>query len=159
LEYFHLFPDEKNLLMAIDPIKSNNTEGSGSLSLTIKVPKKLIHTLTILLAPFAPHLAEELWVKLSTLNPQPSTSFVRIWFEDQGIGIEKQYHDKIWETFQQLSKSYEGTGIGLALVRKVVARMGGYVGVESEPGQGSCFWVEFKAAEAKPQPTALPQAA
>jgi light-regulated signal transduction histidine kinase (bacteriophytochrome) len=46
---------------------------------------------------------------------------VRIWFEDKGIGIEEQYHDKIWELFQQLNKSYEGTGIGLALVRKVVS--------------------------------------
>ena len=68
---------------------------------------------------------------------------VRIWFEDKGIGIEKQYHDKIWVMFQRLNKSYAGTGIGLALVRKAVERMGGRVGVESEPGQGSRFWVEL----------------
>jgi signal transduction histidine kinase len=82
------------------------------------------------------------------LDPQPSplNHLVRIWFEDKGIGIEKEYHDKIWQMFQQLDKSYEGTGIGLALVRKVVDRMGGEVGVESEPGQGSRFWVELKPA-------------
>jgi signal transduction histidine kinase len=88
----------------------------------------------------------------STPNNQPPTTFVRIWFEDKGIGIEKQYHDKIWDMFQQLNRSYEGTGIGLALVRKVVARMGGNVGVESEPGQGSRFWVELKPANAQPHP-------
>jgi signal transduction histidine kinase len=90
----------------------------------------------------------------STLNPQPSTlnPLVRIWFEDKGIGIEEQYHDKIWQMFQQLDKSYEGTGIGLALVRKVVDRLGGKVGVESEPGHGSRFWIELKPANGQPRP-------
>jgi signal transduction histidine kinase len=86
----------------------------------------------------------------STLNPS-----VRIWFEDKGIGIEKQYHDKIWQMFQQLDKAYEGTGIGLALVRKVVDRMGGQVGVESEPGHGSRFWIELKPANGQPHPKLL----
>lgn len=71
----------------------------------------------------------------------------RLWFQDNGIGIEKQYYDKIWVMFQRLNKDYEGTGIGLALVRKVVERMGGQVGVESEPGQGSRFWVQLKCSE------------
>ena len=75
----------------------------------------------------------------STLNP-----VVRVWLEDNGIGIEKPYHGKIWEMFQQLDTSSEGTGIGLALVRKVVERMQGEVGVESEVGHGSRFWVELK---------------
>jgi signal transduction histidine kinase len=83
----------------------------------------------------------------STLN-----QLVRIWFEDKGIGIEEQYHDKIWQMFQQLNKSYEGTGVGLALVRKVVDRMNGRVGVESEPGHGSRFWIELKRASGQPHP-------
>jgi signal transduction histidine kinase len=82
-----------------------------------------------------------------TGHPSPARDHARIWFEDKGIGIEKEYHDKIWQMFQQLNKSYEGTGIGLALVRKVVDRMEGKVGVESEPGQGSRFWVELKGAD------------
>jgi signal transduction histidine kinase len=77
-------------------------------------------------------------------NPHAPT--VRLWFEDKGIGIEEQYHDKIWQMFQQLNKSYDGTGIGLALVRKAAERMGGRVGVESEPGKGSRFWVELTIA-------------
>ena len=52
--------------------------------------------------------------------------------------------------FQQLDRSYEGTGIGLALVRKTAERMEGRVGVESEPGKGSRFWLEFKAATTNP---------
>ena len=71
---------------------------------------------------------------------------VRFWFEDNGIGIPKEYHDRIFTMFQQLDKSYEGTGIGLALVRKTAERMDGKVGVESQPGKGSRFWLEFKKA-------------
>jgi len=70
--------------------------------------------------------------------------FVRFWFEDNGIGIPKKYHELIFLMFQRLSKNYEGTGIGLALVRKTVERMKGKVGVESEPGKGSRFWVELQ---------------
>lgn len=70
--------------------------------------------------------------------------FARVWVEDNGIGIPKEYQGRIWEMFQTLEKRSDGTGIGLALVRKVVDRMGGRTGVESEPGQGSRFWVELK---------------
>lgn len=47
----------------------------------------------------------------------------------------------------QLDRRYEGTGIGLALVRKNVERMGGKLGVESEPGQGSRFWLELRRSD------------
>lgn len=75
---------------------------------------------------------------------EPVAGFSRFWFEDQGIGIEKEYQDKIWQMFHQLNKGIEGTGIGLALVRKAAERMGGKVGVDSEPGHGSRFWIELK---------------
>ena len=48
--------------------------------------------------------------------------------------------------FQRLDKSYDGTGVGLTVVRKAVEKMGGRVGVESEPGRGSRFWLELKVA-------------
>lgn len=71
---------------------------------------------------------------------------VRLFFADNGIGMEKGNHDKIFEIFNRLSRSYEGTGIGLAIVQKAVTRMDGKVGVESQPGKGSTFWLEFNAA-------------
>jgi signal transduction histidine kinase len=82
-----------------------------------------------------------------------SNGFVRIWFEDKGIGIEKQHQDKIWGMFQKLNQSSQGTGIGLALVSKSVERMGGRVGVESDVGQGSRFWVELRQFSVRPQPS------
>ncbi len=72
---------------------------------------------------------------------------VRIWFEDNGIGIAPAHQERIFEIFGQVhaEKRYGGTGIGLAIVRKAVQRMNGAIGVESEPGQGSRFWIILQA--------------
>ena len=70
----------------------------------------------------------------------------RIWVEDNGIGIPPEARNRLFGMFQKLDNEYEGTGIGLAIVRKVVERMGGRVGVDSEPGNGSRFWVDLRRA-------------
>jgi len=76
--------------------------------------------------------------------------FIRLWIQDNGIGIACEHHEKIFGLFQRLhdNQTYPGTGIGLALVRKGAERMGGRVGVESDVGQGSRFWVELPAVPA-----------
>jgi signal transduction histidine kinase len=72
---------------------------------------------------------------------------IRLWFEDEGIGIEPRHHERIFEMFQKLDSTSRGTGIGLALIRKAVEKMDGHVGVESEPGHGSRFWIDLRPAE------------
>ncbi len=79
------------------------------------------------------------------IRAEPRGDVVRLWFEDNGIGIPAEMSGRIFGMFQRLSKDYEGTGIGLALVKKVAERMQGRVGFESMPGQGSRFWLEFRA--------------
>jgi PAS domain S-box-containing protein len=74
---------------------------------------------------------------------EPFENCVRLWVEDNGIGIPAEAKDRMFLMFQRFHRSteYEGTGIGLAIVRKAVDRMGGKVGVESEPGRSSRFWL------------------
>ena len=73
--------------------------------------------------------------------------YVRLWVEDNGIGIAPENQERIFQMFERLHgrEAYEGTGIGLAVVRKAVERMGGKVGVESATGEGSRFWIEAPA--------------
>ncbi len=73
---------------------------------------------------------------------------VRIWVEDNGIGIDPTHHKKVFGIFERVGnvKAHEGTGIGLAIVARAVHRMGGQYGVESALGKGSRFWIELPAA-------------
>jgi signal transduction histidine kinase len=83
------------------------------------------------------------YVRISTERNEQG---VRLWIEDNGIGIEKESRQRLFQLFQRVHKnSYPGTGIGLAIVRKAVERTHGQVGVESEPGKGSRFWLQFQA--------------
>ena len=74
---------------------------------------------------------------------------VRLCIQDNGIGIDPRFHAQIFRIFERLhsKEAYPGTGIGLAIVKKGVERMGGQAGVESELGKGSLFWIELPAAK------------
>jgi PAS domain S-box-containing protein len=73
--------------------------------------------------------------------------WVRLWVEDKGIGIPEAMLPRAFDMFARGQTTYEGTGIGLALVRKVAHRMGGKVGVQSEEGKGSRFWIELRPGD------------
>jgi signal transduction histidine kinase len=72
----------------------------------------------------------------------------RLWVEDNGIGVGETDHERIFRPFERLhgQREYAGHGIGLAIVQRAAERQGGAVGLESEPGKGSRFWIELPAA-------------
>jgi len=70
---------------------------------------------------------------------------VRLSFKDNGIGIAPENHERIFRMFERINPAaeYEGTGIGLTIVRKAIERMDAQVGFESDVGCGSCFWIQL----------------
>jgi two-component system sensor histidine kinase/response regulator len=83
---------------------------------------------------------------------------VRVWVEDNGIGIAPEHCERIFRIFERLHDrdKYTGTGIGLAIVQKAITRMGGKVGVESELGRGSRFWFELPFYKEPEKPESPP---
>lgn len=74
---------------------------------------------------------------------------LRLWIGDNGIGIDPRYHHRLFSLFERIHPDlpFDGTGVGLAIVRRAVERMNGSVGVESDGIMGSRFWVELPRAE------------
>jgi PAS domain S-box-containing protein len=74
---------------------------------------------------------------------------VRLWVEDNGIGIAPEYQHRLFGMFERVLPvtQYEGTGVGLAITRKVIERMGGQAGMESDGYSGSKFWIQLVRAE------------
>ncbi len=82
------------------------------------------------------------------VSSEPRAGGVRLWFQDNGIGIDAAGQRRLFQMFQRVhGNEYEGSGIGLAIVRKAVERMHGSAGVESEPGRGSRFWLQLPGAQ------------
>jgi signal transduction histidine kinase len=83
----------------------------------------------------------EIWIS----SERRENGRLRILIRDHGIGIEPENHRRIFKPFNRLhgNSEYSGSGIGLAIVQKATERMHGEVGVESELGKGSTFWIEL----------------
>lgn len=79
---------------------------------------------------------------------EPVQDTVRIWVQDNGIGIHPDHLSKVFQIFERSPEAaaYPGTGVGLAIVKKAIQRMRGEIGVESEPGKGSRFWIQLPRA-------------
>jgi len=97
---------------------------------------------------------------LVRISVQVKGETVRLSVTDNGIGIPPEYQSKVFRVFERLHSvsEYPGTGIGLAIVQKAMAQMRGGVGVESEAGKGSRFWIEVRRAGEPVTPISQPVA-
>jgi len=86
------------------------------------------------------------------IRAETSGSRIRLWVEDNGIGIAPEYQERLFKVFERLhaDATYPGTGIGLAIVRRALERMGGGAGVVSQEGKGSRFWIEMSRVRSEP---------
>lgn len=85
------------------------------------------------------------------IGAQQSRQGCTFFVEDNGIGIDKQYDERIFQMFQRLHdrETYEGSGIGLTIAKKIVERHGGRIWFESEPGKGTTFFFTLTAIQEK----------
>ena len=105
----------------------------------------------------------EVVVHCSAAEGEAGSSMLRFAVTDSGIGISREERDRLFQAFVQADDSttrrYGGTGLGLAIAKQLSELMGGGIGVDSEPGQGSTFWFTVRVAKpersAKPEPLAL----
>jgi PAS domain S-box-containing protein len=89
-------------------------------------------------------------------EPTPDDEVCEITVEDNGIGFEEKYTDKIFAMFQRLHgrSEYEGTGVGLAVCRRITERHSGTITAKSKLGEGATFMIRLPVHQAKPPPTA-----
>ena len=101
----------------------------------------------------------EVAVRVGVVAETPGGVELKFSVRDTGIGIRADRRDRLFAKFSQVDSSttrlYGGTGLGLAIVKELVELMGGEIGVQSEPGQGSEFWFKVRL----PKPAAAPTAA
>jgi signal transduction histidine kinase len=125
-------------------------EINGSLPMVMGNVALLTQCVSSLLSNAAKFVAPGVSPRLEIRAEERDSSWIRVWFKDNGIGIAPEHHERIFGIFSRIhsDSEYEGTGIGLSIVQKTVERMGGRVGVESRLHEGSSFWIELKKVEA-----------
>lgn len=160
-----LEPQETNLGRLIDSvvqilrIRAWEKRLSMTVEISPDVPEVILgdpgrlRQILINLAGNAVKFTDRGGVTIKTRLASPAQNTLRIEVHDTGIGIPASALDRLFKPFSQVDQSYtraySGTGLGLAIVKRLTSLMQGEVGVESEVGQGSCFWIEIPLQRAE----------
>ena len=135
---FESSSDESDFRIEIENLPAIEAD-SGQMTLLFE---KLIENVLKFRSDEIPHI--KIYGKSDTAE------MCEIFIEDNGIGFEQQYATLIFKPFQRLNKrKYSGTGMGLALCRKIVERHGGTIRAESEPGKGATFVICLPVRQVK----------
>ena len=94
-------------------------------------------------------------------RPDGDRAVVRFEVQDTGIGIPEHAHDRLFQEFSQVEASvtrrYGGSGLGLAISQRIATAMGGWIGLDSRPGEGSTFWLELPLPAVQGAPVQSPR--
>lgn len=138
----------KDVVALLNPVKTSafQIDVAPDLLPVLATPTLLSQCLSNLLANATKFVAPGTTPKIH-IRTESRGDRVRIWVEDNGVGIDPAYHGKIFGLFERAGnvKEHDGTGVGLAIVARASQRMGGSCGVESALGSGSRFWIELPA--------------
>lgn len=108
--------------------------------------KRYVQVMENLLSNAVKYIGQDNQTPRIEVGTQKQNSQDVFFVRDNGIGIEERYFDKIFQVFQRLpaaKKHGEGTGIGLAIVKRIIELNGGKIWLKSEPGKGSTFFFQF----------------
>jgi signal transduction histidine kinase len=121
---------------------------SGPLPAVQGDPVQICELLQNLVANGVKYQPTDAIPRITITAREADDGMVKVAVIDNGIGIEPARQHNAFAMFKRVHTQgeYEGTGVGLAVCKKIVERYGGQIGVESEPGQGSTFWFTLPAA-------------
>lgn len=135
----------------IDPLPTIDADASQIAQVFMNL---LTNSLKFHLVNERPTITVSCITNQASLQVDDTRQWCCIRFADQGIGFEAQYADRVFNLFQRLHgrDEYSGTGIGLALCRKIIERHGGVVTADSEPGTGAVFTILLPMQQAAIEP-------
>ncbi|MEW6380366.1 MAG: ATP-binding protein [bacterium] len=156
---YQSFPITQIVQRAVDELKPKIDEKNIRVTISSEFPTllcdpgRILQVFTNLISNSVKFMNPDEAAPMIEIGCRAREGEYEFFVKDNGIGIEKEYHEKVFKIFQRLKelKHVEGTGVGLAIVKKIIENHGGKVWVDSAKGKGATF--HFTLPASKPAPT------